>query len=192
MMFARPVVATLNHLLAGSGWALLRLAKFAGKTVQFRIAPFSMAVTVGVDGLLSAAAEGASADAVCVVPPSLLPRLALQDESAYSQIQTSGDAVLLAEIFYLSRNLSWDAAEDISRVTGDIAAQRIVQFATAKHRQTRDAVSNLSQALAEYWTEERPLLAKPEQVAGFVRQVDQLRDDVARLELRLSKLVAGK
>lgn len=191
-MFAQPAIATLNHLLAGSGWAQPRLAKFAGKTAQFRIAPFSIACSVGADGLLSATAEGGSADAVCVLPPSLLPRLAFQDESAYSQIQTSGDAALLAEIFYLSRNLRWDAAEDISRVTGDIAAQRIVQLVTGKHRQMRATALNLSQALAEYWTEERPLLAKPEQVAGFVQQVDQLRDDVARLEQRLARLSSGK
>ena len=191
-MFAQPAIATLNHLLAGSGWAQPRLAKFAGKTAQFRIAPFSIACSVGADGLLSATEEGASADAVCVLSPSLLPRLAFQDESAYSQIQTSGDAALLAEIFYLSRNLRWDAAEDISRVTGDIAAQRIVQLVTGKHRQMRATALNLSQALAEYWTEERPLLAKPEQVAGFVQQVDQLRDDVARLEQRLARLSSGK
>lgn len=191
-MLDQPVIATLNHLLAGSGWALPRLAKFAGKTAQFRIAPFSIACTVGLDGLLSATVAGASADVVCVVPPSLLPRLAFQDEAAYGQIQTSGDAALLAEIFYLSRNLRWDAAEDLSRVTGDIAAERIVQLVTGKHRQLRDTALNLSQALAEYWTEERPLLAKPEQVASFVQQVDGLRDDVARLEQRLAKLTSRK
>jgi ubiquinone biosynthesis protein UbiJ len=192
MMLGQPVVATLNHLLAGSGWALPRLARFVGKTAQFRIAPFSVTCTVGPDGLLGVAATDISADAVCVVPPSLLPRLALQDESAYGQIQTSGDAALLAEIFYLSRNLRWDAAEDISRVTGDIAAERIVRLAAAKHRQIRDTALSLSQTLAEYWTEERPLLAKPEHVAGFVQQVDRLRDDVARLEQRLSRLSGAK
>lgn len=191
-MLGQPVVATLNHLLAGSGWALPRLVRFAGKTAQFRIAPFSIACTVGADGLLSVAAEGVSADAVCVIPPSLLTRLGFQDESAYSQIQASGDAALLAEIFYLSRNLRWDAAEDLSRVTGDIAAERIVQLVTGKHRQMRDTALNLSQALAEYWTEERPLLAKPEQVAEFVQQVDRLRDDVARLEQRLARLAPTK
>ncbi|MBI5919989.1 MAG: hypothetical protein HY849_11550 [Nitrosomonadales bacterium] len=190
-MFAKPAVATLNHLLVGSGWALPRLARFAGMTARFHVAPFSFCCTIGPDGLLSAASSDAAADVVCVVPPSLLPRLALQDEAASNQIETSGDAALLAELLYLTRNLRWDAAEDLSRVTGDIAAERIVRLVSAKHRQAHETVLNLSQALAEYWTEESPLLAKPTQVAAFVQQVDQLRDDVARLEQRLARLVSS-
>lgn len=192
MMFAQPVIATLNHLLSGSGWALPRLARFCGKTVQLRLVPFSITCTINADGLLNPAATDASPDVTCIVPPSLLPRLALQDEGAFSQVQTSGDPALLAEVFYLSRNLRWDAAEDISRVTGDMAAERIVQLAVAKQRQVRDTAVNLSQALAEYWTEERPMLAKPLQVTDFVQQVDRLRDDVARLEQRIARLAAGK
>lgn len=190
-MFTQPVVATLNHLLAGSGWAQPRLARFAGKTVQFRIAPFSITCTIAADGLLNSTAADATPDVSCTIPPSLLPRLALQDESAFSQVQTSGDAALLAEVFYLSRHLRWEAAEDISRVTGDMAAERIVQLATAKQHRVREAALNLSQALAEYWTEESPMLAKPAQIAGFVQQVDRLRDDVARLEQRIASLAAG-
>lgn len=187
-MLIQAAVATLNHLLVQSGWALQRLAKFSGKTARFDIAPFSFAFTIQPDGLLIAAAQDASADAYCVIAPSLLPRLALHDEKAHSEITSSGDAALLTEIFYLSRHLRWDAAEDLSRVTGDIAAERIVQVVKSGQQHMRDTVLNLSQALAEYWTEERPLLAKPSQVAHFIEQVDVVRDDVARLEQRINKL----
>lgn len=179
---------TLNHLLTHSGWALQRLSKFAGKTARFDIAPFSFLYTVNDDGSLCLADEDTSADAVCNIAPSLLPRLALKDEAAFSQIQTSGDASLLTEIFYLSRNLRWDAAEDISHVTGDIAAERIVQLADAAQQQIRSSALNLTQAFAEYWTEERPLVAKSTHIKQFVQQVDKLRDDVARLEQRINRL----
>ena len=178
----------LNHLLTQSGWALQRLSKFAGKTARFNIAPFSFVYTVNEDGTLSLASNEATADAVCNISPTLLPRLALKDEAAFSQIQTSGDASLLTEIFYLSRNLRWDAAEDISRVTGDIAAERIVQLADSAQQQIRDSALNLTQAISEYWTEERPLVAKSTHINHFVQQVDKLRDDVARLEQRINRL----
>lgn len=187
-MLSQPLVATLNHLLAQSGWALQRLARFAGKTARFDIAPFSFACTIQHDGSLRAAGPEASVDASCTIPPSLLPRLALHDETAFAQIHTEGDAALLSEIFYLSRHLRWDAAEDLSHITGDIAAERIVQFAKTSQQQLHHGAQNFAQALAEYWTEERPLLAKPVHVAAFVRQVDQLRDDVARLEQRINQL----
>ena len=187
-MLRQPVVAALNHLLTQSGWALPRLVRYAGRTARFDIAPFSIAFTIQGDGTLSAAAIDASADAHCVIAPSLLPRLAVQDEKAHSEIISSGDAALLAEIFYLSRHLRWDAAEYLSRLTGDIAAERIVQMAKAGQQRVRDTALNLSQALAEYWTEERPLLAKPVQVSAFMQQVDTLRDDVARLEQRIKRI----
>jgi ubiquinone biosynthesis protein UbiJ len=191
-MFSQPAVAAINHLLSQNSWALPRLAKFAGKTAQFDIAPFSFACTILGDGLLRATDSGSSPDASCVLAPSLLPRLALKDENAHAEIRSAGDAELLKEIFYLSRNLDWDAAEDLSHVTGDIAAERIVQTLHNAHQHISDAAVNLSHAAAEYWTEERPLLAKPRHVSTFIQQVDQLRDDVARLELRINRMLSGK
>lgn len=187
-MFAQPSAAALNHLLTQNIWALGRLARFAGKTARFDIAPFSFAYTILADGTLRSADAATSADALCVIAPSLLPRLALHDEKAHTEIRSEGDAALLTEIFFLSRNLRWDAAEDLSRVTGDIAAERIVQAVHSTHQQLRDSALNFSQAAAEYLAEERPLLAKPQQISAFMQHVDTLRDDVARLEQRIKRL----
>ena len=191
-MFALPSAAALNHLLTQNSWALQRLVRFAGKTARFDIAPFSFAYTILDDGSLRSAGAATSADALCVVAPSLLPRLVLHDEEAHTEIRSEGDAELLSEIFFLSRNLRWDAAEDLSRVIGDIAAERIVQTVHSTHEQLRKSALNLSQAAAEYWTEESPLLAKPQQVSAFMQHVDTLRDDVARLEQRIDRLLAAK
>jgi ubiquinone biosynthesis accessory factor UbiJ len=190
-MFTQPSAAALNHLLMQNNWALPRLARFAGKTARFDIAPFSFACTIQADGLLSSAYEDSSTDAVCVIAPSLLPRLALQDEKAHTEIRSEGDAELLKEIFFLSRNLRWDAAEDLSRVTGDIAAERIVQAAQSMHQQLRDSALAFSHATVEYFADERPLLAKPLHISAYMQQVDALRDDVARLEQRITRLLAA-
>jgi ubiquinone biosynthesis protein UbiJ len=187
-LLAQPTVTTLNHLLKQNSWALNRLTKFSGKTARFDIAPFSFAYTILPDGFLSHASANVIADAHCTIPPSLLPRLALHDESAHTEIQSEGDTALLTEIFFLSRNLNWDIAEDLSRVTGDIAAERIVKATHDTQQQLQGSASNFAYAAAEYWTEERPLLAKPAQVSTFMQQVDTLKDDIARLEQRLEQL----
>ena len=189
-MFALASVSALNHLLAQNGWALDRLVRFSAKTVQFNVAPFTFAYTVLPDGMLTSASPDTTADARCIIAPSLLPRLAMQDELAHAEIQSEGDAALLTEIFFLFRNLKWDAAEDLSRYTGDIAAERIVQAVHGKQQHIRETAVNLAQAAAEYWTEESPLIAKPQQISNFMRQVDTLRDDLARLEQRVSRLTA--
>lgn len=187
-MLFQPTASALSHLLAQSGWALQRLAIHAGKTVRFNVAPFSFSYTIQHDGTIRASAEEMNADATCTISPSLLPRLALSDQSAYAQIESCGDTALLAEIFYLSRHLHWDVAEDLSRVTGDIAAERIVQYAKAGRQHLQGTALNLSQALVEYWTEEHPLFAKSTHVADFVHRTDKLRDDAARLEQRINRL----
>lgn len=187
-MFLQPSAAVLNHLLTQNNWAFSRLARFAGKTVRFDIAPFSFAYTIQPDGMLHSADTAATADAICVIAPSLLPRLALHDEKAHADISTEGDAALLEEIFFLSRNLRWDAAKDLGRVTGNDMAERIMQTMQGKRQHLHEAAASLSQAVAEYCTEKHPLLAQPQQVAAFVQQVDRLRDDVARLEQRVRQL----
>jgi len=191
-VFALPSVAALNHLLSQNSWASQRLARFSGKTARFQIAPFSFAYTILDNGMLRAIDASTSTDALCIISPLLLPRLALHDEKAHADIRCEGDAALLAEIFFLSRNLRWDAADDLSRVTGDIAAERIVRAVQSTHQQLLSGARNISQSAAEYLTEERPLLAKPRHVFAFMQQVDALRDDVARLEQRITRLFSSR
>lgn len=191
-MFTQPSAAALNHLLAQNSWAQPRLLRYAGKTVRFHIPPFSFAYLILSDGSLQATDNKASADAVLHLAATLLPRMLAKDEAALNDITSTGDAALLAELFYLSRNLRWDAAEDLSRVTGDIAAERIVSAVQDVHAQLGGAAMNLSQAAAEYWTEESPLLAKPAHLANFAASVDTLRDDIARLSLRVQRLIDKK
>jgi ubiquinone biosynthesis accessory factor UbiJ len=191
-MFAHPSVTALNHLLTQNSWALHRLVPFAGMTARFDIAPFSYSYTILGDGFLSSADAAAKADVFCVIAPSLLPRLALNDESAHKEIHSEGDVDLLAEIFFLSRNLRCDIAEDVSVMTGDIAAERIMQTMQSVQQQFRHTVANLARAATEYLTEERPLLIKPRQLSLFIQQVDMLRDDVERLEQRIGRLYAAK
>lgn len=187
-MLARPSAAAINHLLLQNRWAAERLLRFAGKTVRFDIAPFSVAYTILPDGLLTGAATDVTPDAVCRIAPSLLPRLALHDEKAHAEVQTEGDAALLGEIFFLSRNLSWDIADDLSPITGDILAERLVSGLQLASTEIRNTAGNLAQAGTEYFTEEQPLLAKPRELAHFIANVDELRDDLARLQQRVRQL----
>ena len=69
-----------------------------------------------------------------------------------------------------------------------IAAERIVQFIEGTHRQVRGNALRLSQALAEYWTEERPLIATPRQIAAFSQGVVRLQDSIDALEQRINRI----
>jgi ubiquinone biosynthesis protein UbiJ len=67
----------------------------------------------------------------------------------------------------------------------------MVQAGAELKRWQREAADNIARSAAAYWTEERPLIATREDIESFLRDVDTLGDDVARIEKRIEHL-AGK
>lgn len=186
-----PAAAALNHVLAQNAWAQARLARFAGRTFRLGLTPFALTFRVGEDGLLGSAAD-AQPDASLSATPDALARYFLVTPHDPKLIRIEGDAAFGAELGHVFAHLSWEAEEDLSRVFGDILAHRIVGFARGLWDWRGEAALRIAKAVAEYFTEERPLLARPDQVQGFMREVDALRDATARLEKRIERLAASR
>lgn len=188
-MIDRGALAGLNHLLAQQPWAAERLAAFAGQSVQFRCRPFpDLRLRILETGLLDPADADATGNLVVTLKPAALPLLLARDETVLKQVEIEGSAELASTVQYLFRHLAWDAEEDLSRLLGDVVAHRLVSGGRAFAAWQRDAAARLAQNLAEYWTEEQPLLARSSDVEKFCRDVDALRDDAARLEKRIERL----
>ena len=188
-MIERGAVAGLNHLLQQHPWAVQRLKAFAGQSVAIRCPPFpELRVRITDSGLLDGAQTEAANALVVKLTPSVLPFLLARDETARKQVEIEGSAELASTVEYLFRNLSWDLEEDLSRVLGDIVAHRLVSGGKALAAWQRETVLRLAENLVEHWTEEQPLLARPADVEKFCRDVDTLRDDIARLEKRIERL----
>jgi len=139
-------------------------------------------------GELAPAAEHATADVTVRITPGLALRLATRDEAAWKEIEVAGDTEFAQAVNYVARNLQWDLEEDLSRLFGDVAAHRMAEAGRTLSRWGGQSAENVGRSLAEYWTEEAPLIARARDVADFNRAVDALRDDVARLEKRVEPL----
>ena len=187
-MFDAAAVASLNHLLRGESWASRRLETHAGKTARILVPPFSLALTIAENGEAKPTSAAKTADVQFTISPALLARLFARDEAAYKEVRIEGDTEFAGAIAYVAKNIRWDAAEDLSRIVGDIAAQRIVNTAHSINNWGKRSLDNLARSLAEYWTEEQPLIAKTVDVRKFAAGVDALRDDLERLDKRLQKL----
>jgi len=131
------------------------------------------------------------ADASFTLTPGIALRMLAADKNAWQEVQVSGDTALAREILFVAQNLRWDAEEDLSRVFGDIAAHRMAQAGSSFVRWQRQAADSFARSAAAYWTDEQPLIATRQDVERFVREVDALRDDVARAEKRIEGLEAG-
>ncbi len=185
---AALVARAVNRLTGDAPMARERLARFAGKTAAFRVGPVPVALTVQTTGEVLPAVEGAARDLEVRLSPFLLPRLAARDESAFRDVEMQGDAEFAGEVAYLARHLRWDAEEDLSRVVGDTAANRLATAARTAAAWGKDASERLAANAAEYLTEERPVIATRVKVEDYVAGVTDLRDAVERLEKRIERL----
>jgi len=125
---------------------------------------------------------------VVTIGAAALPAALRGEDALLREIGIEGGADLAAAVQYLFRHLRWDIEEDLSGVVGDVLAHRMVEQGRRFAAWNREAAEKLAQNLAEYWTEEQPLLARPADVRQFLTGVDQLRDDLARIEKKIEAL----
>lgn len=187
-MFDALAGGPLNHLLRANAWARDALIPHAGKIARVRCPPFDASLAVLDNGEVAPAAAGAAPDVTLTLTPGLMVRVAAQDDTAWRDLVVDGDTAFAGVIHHLWRHLRWDAEADLSRVFGDITAHRIAASGRALQHWAQMSGDNLARSFAEYWTEEQPLIAARTDVTRFNADVDQLRDDVARLEKRIARL----
>jgi len=188
-----PWARWINRILSDYPQARERLRPHAGKVARFVSGPFDLALEVTADGAVAVASRLAEPALSVDVPPTLLPRLARRDDSAEREVKFEGDVALAEDIRFLSRHLKWDVEADFSRlfgdsVPGDIVAHRITTTLSDLGGWQKEARNRMGANIREYLTEERPALVPRRDIDTFTREVETLRDDVARLEARLQHL----
>ena len=184
-MLGIPSVFSINHLLRGAPWALEKLADHAGKIVAVKCGPIPLRFAVEPSGELSVAGSEREADVTIDVPPPLLMRAMAQGRAVLNDAAISGDTGFAQALGYIAQHLQWDYEEDLSKVVGDIAAHRIGATARDFGAWAKESADSVLKMSKDFWTEERPTIAKSQQIAAFVAAVDELRDAVERLEKRI-------
>jgi len=188
-MLEAVAAAAINHLLQGAGWARERLMPFSGRSVRFLLPPFSSTFLIAADGTLRPAVVDVDPAATIKLTPALAIRLVLlKNESARSEVEVEGDTALAAALTRIVGTLRWDVEEDVSRVVGDVAAHRIGSAGRALLDWQAAVAANIARSFGEYLTEERGAVANREALRAFAEAVDELRDDVERLEKRIQRL----
>ena len=189
-MFDALAGAPLNHLLRANAWARDALKPHAGKVACFRCLPFATCLSVLDSGEVAPAANDAMRTVTLTLTPGLMLRVVARDDNVWRDVLIDGDTAFASAIHHLWQHLRWDAEEDLSKVVGDVAAHRIAESGRTLQRWAQASGDSLAHTFAEYWTEEQPLIAAKNDVVRFTADVDELRDDTARLEKRIALLRA--
>jgi len=187
---ATPAVAfcfLLNRLLAAEPWARLRLAPFAGETVELRAPPLpALRLRILEGGTVEAG--DAEPGLIMTLKPELLAALARGEEHVMRSVDVGGNAKLAAEVLVLARHLRWDVEETLSRLVGAVAARRFAGAGRAFAAWHLDAAQRLVAAFADYVTDEKQVLARRAELDALGESVARLRDGIARLDKRIERL----
>lgn len=187
-MFKAIASQFLQHLTNQNNWSRKHLMPHAGKIVQFNIALIKIKLVILEDGSLCLASNNSTADSVIHIPPTLALRLAAKDEAAKMLIKIDGDSHLATELGKVMQYMRWDVEEDLSQAIGDIPANKMVSASKNALTLAKKQSINMVEMLAEFWQEEKPILAKKWQVEKFNADVDTIKSDVTRLDKKLKKL----
>ena len=160
---ATPAVAfcfLLNQLLARESWARERLERFVGQSAEFRpplLPPLRLVIAAG--GRIEPGGD----------EPSAIVTLE----------GITGEGALADELRYLAKHLRWDFEEELSRVMGDVAAERVGSTMRAFARWHVDAAQRVTEALADH------AFVRSDELERFTTEVEQLRAAIDELERRL-------
>lgn len=193
-MLSSLFLSATNHLLAQAGWARQRLQAHAGRTARLELAPLTaIDFSISAEGQL-AEWSGEEAPEVCLrlAVAELPPLLAGGMESVMRHVRIEGNAEFAEALGFVFRHLRWDAEEDLSRVLGDIAAHRLVDGGRRFAAEGRRSLERAGGGVAEYLTEEAPLLVPRSALPAFAQEVVALRDAVARLDKRIARIEKGR
>ena len=181
-------VPLLNHLLAREDWARQRLQPYKAQTARIEGGPVQLTMTVDELGAFRSGKPDEVA-AVTITLPSDAPFRMLTDPSSIlGAARITGAASFAETLAFVFRNLRWDYEADLAGIIGDIPAHRISRLLAEGVAWQQSAARKLGMNAAEFATEESGLVTSARELSRFAQDVDQLRDDAARLEKRISRL----
>ncbi len=177
--------AALNALLDKQPTAKTRLVRHVGKCVRLVLPLLPLSLRIEGDGGFVAASPEAAADVQLFPDLSAVPQW-LTGGKLGDLFRVAGDGVLAADLAHALADFDWVLA--LRPYLGDIAASRVDQFIQGLTGWRAQAVESAGRNLAEYAVYEQAMLAEPYAVREFISEVDRLREDADRLEVRLSLL----
>ena len=192
MLLAR-LQDVLNRNVAGSRRAQELTRRLESRALELEVTNTSLKIFMEArDGrIVLAERRDTPADARLAGTPLALLALAgpeAEGRLRSGKVRIEGDAEIAQAFRELLEHTRPDLEEELSQIVGDVTAHRVANLAREVLAFGRRATDSLATSAAEYLQEEGRDVPARIEVEEFLRGVDQLRDDVERLEARITRL----
>jgi ubiquinone biosynthesis protein UbiJ len=183
----------LNRNLAASPAARELCVALRGQRLAIYVEAvgYDVAVeSVGDSLKLTRPAPDESAAQVRGTPLSLLALAGPEPDNVIRRgaVHIDGDAEIAQQYQKLLQLLRPDFVEELSRLIGDAPAHRLSRFAQAAAGYGRRVAETAMQNTVDYLAHERRELVPRAEAEALFRDIEQLRDDAARIASRLTEL----
>jgi ubiquinone biosynthesis protein UbiJ len=190
----KPLATLANRQIRIKTPARELAEELQGSVVGIRVRNTALAMYFHVaDGEISVTGDFAGVpDAVITGSLLALAQMAAGQSGESSvrdgSLELTGDAVLAQSFQQLLWHARPDIEEALSGAIGDVAAHGLGDLARSITDWSREARSTLRQNLSEYLQEESRAVPSRYEADRFRGEVEAIRDDVARLEARVTRL----
>lgn len=127
---------------------------------------------------------------VRATPGALLSLAASGGRATPGQLEIAGDAEAARRFQEFFQTLHPDWEEGMTRVFGDVVGVQLSRLLAGGIAYARRTGDGLSQDLGDYLRDESEELVSRHEMEAFLDAVDDLRDDVSRLEARIGRLTS--
>ena len=172
------------------------MQKESGKVLDLNILPVQLKLRVNDQGYFQASSSSngvaAPADTKISMQWADLIGSVSNPNSMSRKAAIEGDMDFAQTVSTVINDLSWDPERDLARVVGDAQAVWVMNTLAALGTNARDVVQRFKSNLREYVVHEKSMTPTASEFDAFRGEVNQMRDELARLEKRLAKLGAPK
>lgn len=192
----RPITRILNRNIGETTPARELCERLDGTTVAVRVRDTALAMYFEISNGVIALTTDSDSDPDILITGSLLTLARMAGSSGEEALrdgtlQITGDVRTAKAFQELLDCAKPDIEEELSSLIGDAAAHRLGSFARGVGSWSRDARSTMGSNVREFLQEESRDLPSRYELERFTKQLDALRDDVARLEARFDRLGNG-
>lgn len=194
IFFLTSLEKLINTVLGMASYTDHLLAPLSGKVVKIHIDPpgFDIVMSFSEQGIQILENYPAEADVELRGSPVAFGLMSFNGRPTRAlfsgKVSMQGDSQVGHHFQQLFESLNIDWQQQLSRVIGIQAAQRIVDFVGQSKQWFAETGDAMQEDVSEYLQEESKLLPAQAEADMMFDDVDQLRADTDRLEARVNRL----